>query len=173
MGEVKFIDRVAKGNEAEGYMNLWLQENGIGFFGINQSPESFANFFVDRIKRPDYFVLLQSIGILAVDTKNCELYQGSFPLGINEINKAMAFERDTRIAFWFAYLHRSENRDCWYWISALSARSVGTVKTNGKTGDDFMSIGLQHFIPIRTRHDFGLLYTSQYQSSEGGLSVCS
>lgn len=172
MEERNIATPISKGTEAEEYMNLWLQENGIGFFAIDQSPNSFANFFVDKIKRPDYFILLQSLGLLGVDTKNCELYQGSYPLSINEINKAIAFERDTRIPFWFAYLRRDKKGDCWYWISALTASSVGTVKTNSQTGDEFMSIGLKYFIHIRTRHDFGLLYTCQYQSSADGLGGC-
>ena len=103
--------------------------------------------------------------MLGVDTKNCEIFQGCYTLGVNEINKAIAFERETRIAFWFAYLHRESHSVCWHWISALTANSVGIAKTNGQTGDEFRVIGLQHFVTIRTRHDLGLLYTRQYQPS--------
>ena len=40
MGGEDITTQIAKGVEAEEYMNLWLQQNGIGFFAINQSTDS-------------------------------------------------------------------------------------------------------------------------------------
>lgn len=159
MCEQNIPSAIEKGSLGEESLNLWFQENCVSYLPIKQSADGFAQAFKDRIKRPDYLVLLESIGMIAVDAKNCTLYHGQFTLAIAELERAIAFELSTRLAFWFAFLFRGKGEYVWYWINAVRALERGAAKTNGHNGEDFLQIGLNNFVPIRTQHDLGRLIT--------------
>lgn len=108
--------RISKGLFGEEQLTEWFQTNGIGFIPVNQSPHTFANVFVASVKRPDFLVLLPSIGIIAVDAKNHQIKMGGFTIGEDELQKAIRFEMITRMPFWFAFLSKQENGITWYWI---------------------------------------------------------
>lgn len=152
-----------KGSIGEESLITWFQENGVVFFPIKQSPESFTHIFAKTGKRPDFFVLLQSLATIAVDAKNCALSNGFFTLSRKELQDALAFELNTRIAFWFSFMHIQNNQLTWYWTSALNALSTGHTRINSHTGEEFLAISLRDFVPIRTRQDFGQLLTQEHQ----------
>lgn len=58
-----------KGPEGEKRFREWLAQNKLGFVPICQQKETFATLFFGAVKRPDFLVLIDSIGIIAVDTK--------------------------------------------------------------------------------------------------------
>ncbi|MEW6427997.1 MAG: hypothetical protein AB1568_08195 [Thermodesulfobacteriota bacterium] len=154
-----------KGSIGEEILTTWFHENNIPFFPIRQSPETFAHFFINTGKRPDFFVLLQSLGTIAVDAKNCALSQGYFTITKQELMKALSFEMVTRIPLWFAFLNIQHNFASWYWISTMKAMEGGITRVNRHTGEEFFAIHLSNFIGISSSADFGQLYTCQLQSA--------
>lgn len=153
-----------KGNIGEGCLTTWFRENDIPFFPIKQSPETFAHFFARTGKRPDFFVLIPSLGTIAVDAKNCALSNGYFTIGKKEILDALSFEMSTRTAFWFAFLHIQTTMATWYWISTLKGIQAGATRINRFTGEEFLAISLSDFVPMRTRQDFGQLFADRLHS---------
>lgn len=149
-----------KGLDGEQALNKWLNDNGISYLYIDQKSETFSPLFGKALKRPDFLILLESIGLIAVDAKNYQLSGGVYTLNMeNEFQKALTFERVFRIPIWYAYLGYEDDQEVWYWISALKAIEVGEVRKNQKSGDTFLAIKLEHFEKIMCNVDLGKLYT--------------
>jgi len=154
-----------KGRSGEEDLNAWFQANGLAYLYVRQNPETFAPLFKDFLKRPDFLVLLDSIGLIAVDAKNHTRWkEGYYTLAFeSELRRVITFERLFRIPVWYAYRHEEKGKIVWYWISALKAVEVGTICESDKTGD-FLKIKLEHFEKIETNADLGKLYTQRLPS---------
>lgn len=155
-----------KGRAGEDDLNAWLQANGLSYLFVRQDQETFTPLFKGGVKRPDFLVLLDSIGLIAVDAKNHSLWDGNhYTLSLeSELRKVITFERLFRIPVWYAYRHEeTEGKVVWYWISALKAIEVGTTCESDKTGD-FLKIKLEHFEKVETNADLGKLYTQRLPS---------
>ncbi len=150
-----------KGDEGERYLNSWFQENGLTYFQINQDIESFMHTFANVMKRPDFFLLLEGLGMIAVDAKNYKLSCGYFTLNKDELHRALSYEIITKMPFWFAYLQKTESGNVWHWISGLKALDVGQKRINRKTNDEFLAISLSDFAAIRCQKDVAKLYNAQ------------
>ena len=156
-----------RGQEGEDKLNAWLRTNGLAYLYVRQSPDTFASLFPGVVKRPDFLVLLDSVGLIAVDAKNKALYRGVFTLKMeSELRRVLAFERLFRMPFWYAYFWRdpASGEVAWYWISALKAIEVGARRTERKTGEEFLAIDLAHFAEVRCNGDLGKLYTQRMPS---------
>jgi len=154
---------IEKGNEGEERLNKWFQENGLTYFQIKQDVQSFMHTFAKVMKRPDFFLLLEDVSMIAVDAKNYKLSCGYFTLNKGELHRALSYEIITKMPFWFAYLHQTETGTKWYWMSALKALEVGTVRTNSRTNEEFLALSLSDFISIQHQEDIGKLYTQRSQ----------
>lgn len=150
-----------KGEIGEAQLNAWLKSIGISYVYLDQSQKTFPDLFKGNVKRPDFFVLLESIGLIAVDAKNYTLSAGEYTLPLEtELKRVLAFERLFRIPVWYAYMGKtSATTTVWYWISALKAIEVGQVRRKKETDEDFLAIKLDHFERIEKNEDLGKLYT--------------
>mgnify|MGYP001773005245 CR=1 FL=1 len=87
----------------------WLDQKGYGYLYIDQSAQTFSEFFRGIIKRPDFLVVLNRIGIIAVDVKerNMPFDRHGAPCVTldeeEEVNKYLAFERLMRVPVWFVF----------------------------------------------------------------------
>ncbi len=161
MSQESFEKKGRKGEEA---LNRWLSRQGMSYVAVCQASETFSPLFGTDLKRPDFLVLLDSIGLIAVDAKFHEPWNGTYSLGYeDEIQRVVTFERLFRLPFWYAYMSSEEGR-LWYWVSALKALEVGKKKKRKKDGKEFLSIDLDHFLRIEDRFDFGKLYTQKMNS---------
>jgi len=150
----------AQGQHGEDRFAAWLDRNGFGYVYISQTQETFATLFHGDVKRPDFLVLLDSIGILAVDVKNYKASGGVLTLTWDtEISRVLTFERIFRLPVWYAYLQEEEAGETWYWISALKAVEAGERRVNERRGEVFLAIDLVHFETIRSGEDLGKLFT--------------
>ncbi|TAA09846.1 hypothetical protein EA658_04145 [Pseudoxanthomonas winnipegensis] len=153
-----------KGDVGESDLNAWLGQSGLSYVAICQARENFAPLFTGEIKRPDFMVLLDSIGLIAVDAKNFEVTEwdgaSCFTLSVEtELLRAVAFERMFRIPLWYAYRCEESEQLAWYWISALKAVEVGTRRV-GRHGD-FLTIELKHFARVVVPDDMARLYAQR------------
>lgn len=152
----RIIDLGKFGEEA---LAKWFSEHNLSYLSICQNPETFARLFKGAIKRPDFFLLFDSLGLIAVDAKNIAIYKDKYfalPLE-DELRRAIAFERIFRMPLWYALY--SEN--CWYWISALKAVEVGKQLQNNSTKQVFLSICKDEFVRIVTGDDLSKLYAQR------------
>lgn len=156
-------EREALRKEAEDALNEWLKSIGVSYLYVDQKIETFATLFSDALKRPDFLVLLESIGMIAVDAKNYQASGGTYTIDMDDIRKGLAFEQVFRIPVWYAYYDR-ENPECWKWISLLKAIEVGDERENGRDRRHFVAVKLNHFESISTNEDLGKLYTHRLPS---------
>lgn len=156
-----YAERVAKGLDGEMNLHTWLDAQGLAHVSICQNPESFAALFAGHAKRPDFLLLLESIGLIAIDVKNQTLSKR--PVGYTltldtELRRAIAFERLFRIPLWYVYPREENEQTVWYWISALKALEVGDKRVSANEVE-FLNIELKHFERLVTNADLGKLYT--------------
>lgn len=149
-----------QGKIGEEALNKWLSDSRLPYVSICQSRETFSQLFSKNAKRPDFFLLIQSIGLIAIDAKNQKFYEGhqNYTLNYdNELRRALMFESLFRIPLWYAYYDESENQ--WYWISALKALEKGDLRQqNGDKGESFLAIKREHFVTIKTADELSKLY---------------
>lgn len=154
-----------KGDEGESELNTWFNDNNLCYLFLSQDPKIFAALFPGAIKRPDFLVLIESVGLIAVDAKNYTCSGGVYTLELEkELVRVLTFERLFRIPVWYAYKGQDVDGPVWYWISALKALEVGQRRAKGGTKKDFLAIKLEHFAAIRTEQDMGLLYTQRHKN---------
>lgn len=151
------IDQGQLGEEA---LNRWLSQSGMSYVAICQAQETFAPLFSANVKRPDFLVLLESVGLLAVDAKNYTYSGGVYTLELEaELRRSLAFERLFRLPLWYAYYDNAAGVESWYWISALKAIEVGEVRERGRDGMKFLAIRRGDFEHISVASDLSKLYT--------------
>lgn len=161
--KIKSIE--AKGKEGEYAFNNWLNINGLSYLYVDQSVDTFSTLFKGNVKRPDFLLMLESIGMLAVDVKNYTQSQGTYTLNMeSEFLRSISFERLFRIPLWYAYKSEKNGETIWFWISALKAIEVGSMSINNDSGEKFLRIDVKHFEEIKTNHDIGKLYTHRLPS---------
>ena len=150
-----------KGDTGEAALNQWFKSQQLSYVAICQAKESFQPLFSNDVKRPDFLLLFESIGLIAVDAKNYKLNTGKYyTLPIEtELKRSVAFERLFRLPLWYAYY---DNDNSWYWISALKAVEVG--KERGKGDGRFIAIKRDQFEHIKTADDLAKLYTHRLPS---------
>ncbi len=154
-----------KGKEGEDAFNSWLNNNGLSFLYVDQSVDTFSTLFKNNVKRPDFLLMLESIGMLAVDVKNYTQSQGTYTLNMEqEFLRSLSFERLFRIPLWYAYKSEKNGETIWLWISALKAIEVGSISLNNRSGEKFLRIDVKHFEEIKTNQDIGKLYTHRLPS---------
>lgn len=155
------MDEICKLGEAgEQALNQWLKDQQLSYVAVCQAKETFSHMFIDGVKRPDFLVLFESIGLIAVDAKNYTLWKDSYSLNIEaELKKSLAFERLFRIPLWYAYYDNTGGHESWYWISALKAAEVGQERKNSDKGEKFLAIKLDEFEHISEACDLAKLYT--------------
>jgi hypothetical protein len=170
------VDTIAKGQEGEKKLRNWLDVQGLAHVSICQNPDSFAALFASDVKRPDFFLLLESVGLIAIDVKNQKQSQEGYTLTLDaELRRAIAFERLFRIPLWYAYPATEKGETVWYWISALKAIEVGQTFKRRKDQLPFLNIALQHFERLVSNADLGKLYTHRLPGAKkiSGLPLAS
>lgn len=149
-----------QGAAAEAALNKWLKENKLSYVAVCQAKDTFSPLFTGDVKRPDFLLLFESIGLIAVDVKNYKLSGGGYTLKLeDELKRSLVFERLFRIPLWYAYFDDTDGVESWYWISALKAVEVGESRSNGKTKEQFIFIKRSECEHIVEATDFAKLYT--------------
>lgn len=157
-------ERIEKGEQGEADLSKWLAASCLSYVAICQARETFAPMFTGEVKRPDFLVLLDSVGLIAVDAKNFapKEYDGQtcYTMTLeSELKRSIAFERVFRMPLWYAYRNNEDDGESWHWISALKAIEVGT-RRDGQWGP-FLSIEHSHFAHVRIPDDIAKLYTQR------------
>lgn len=151
----------ALGQDGENRFRDWLDKCGRSYVHVNQSRDTFAQLFRSgKVKRPDFIVLMDSIGLLAVDVKNRKMKADHFTLPISsELKPTLAFERIFRLPVWYAFCHTPKDGvEEWHWISALRAVESGEEHTD-KKDSSYLRIHRSNFATLQTNDDFGKLFS--------------
>jgi len=148
-------------NECENKFQEWLDHKKLPYLFIEQSPESFATFFRNITKRPDYLIVLPSIVLIAVDTKERKLHESYENYILDEkeeIIKLTSFQRIFRIPVWFAISNKESAYRTWYWISLTEILEKVPTKKSKKSGERFRAINIKDCITIGWDDGFEKLF---------------
>lgn len=85
-------DLKAKGDEAEASFRAWLNQSGVAFLYVEQSPLNVPDRLRGRIKRPDYLVGIPHAGMMAFDVKAKSTYDDHLLFEVGEVDKLACFE---------------------------------------------------------------------------------
>ncbi|QLF72068.1 hypothetical protein FE840_020750 (plasmid) [Peteryoungia desertarenae] len=118
-------DLKAKGEEAEASFRAWLNQSGVAFLYVEQSPLNVPDRLRGRIKRPDYLVGIPHAGMMAFDVKAKSAYDDHLLFEVTEVDKLACFEAFFHMTVNFACLDL-DRTDHFYWVPlrALIGRPV-------------------------------------------------
>lgn len=105
----------AKGEEAEAAFRAWLNQSGVAFLYVEQSPLNVPDRLRGRIKRPDYLVGIPHAGMLAFDVKAKSAYDDQLLFEAGEVDKLACFEAFFHMTVNFACLDL-DNPEHFYWV---------------------------------------------------------
>lgn len=147
-------ERFNKGIQGESDFKLWLERNQFSYLHVNALNTTFSTLFKKDVKKPDFILLLESIGMIAVDVKNSSPYKNSYTLSLGtDCFRSISFERIFRIPLWYAYNSEIDGQTIWLWISAIKALEVGVISKNSHTDENFIRIDLKYFNKIKSKDD--------------------
>lgn len=136
---------------AEMKFQEWLEHKRYPYVNIEQSRETFSKLFRGKVKRPDFLVLIDSVGLLAVEVKDKELYEEYETFAVDEkgeIQRLLIFERSFRIPVWFAFSNVGVGYRTWYWISLSEVLEKIPTNVSKKSGEEFRGVPIKECITI-------------------------
>jgi Holliday junction resolvase len=115
----------AKGEQAEASFRAWLNQSGVAFLYIEQSPLNVPDKLRGKIKRPDYLVGIPHAGMMAFDVKAKSAYDDLLIFDPAEVDKLARFAGYFHLTVYFACLDlESAERFFWVPLQELVARPV-------------------------------------------------
>ena len=154
---------VIQGRRAEACFLEWLQASKLPFLYVDQNQTTFSTLFPAAVKRPDFLLLLNSIGFIAIDVKYRPVKRPRFTdfrLDKDDVNLTLAFERIFRIPVWFAFCDEFKTAPSeWRWISALKALEVGAWHPRHKDQKPFLGIEVEDCVGVVELQDLGKLFS--------------
>ncbi|MFX1568996.1 MAG: hypothetical protein ACFFCV_11595 [Promethearchaeota archaeon] len=149
-------------NEVELKFQEWLDSRNYGYLFIEQSPETYASLFRNiTAKRPDFLIILPSIGLIAVDIKYGQMnenYEDFILDEKKELMKYASFERLFKIPIWLAYSNEGCRYRTWYWISLSEIQEKVPTKISGKSHEPFKAINIKDCITIGWNDNLSRLF---------------
>ena len=150
-------DIIEKGKRGEMLFTEWLDKAKLAYVSILQDEKSLATLFQGEVKRPDFIVLLDSIGVIAVDVKNCKKSNG-FTQNVDKQKRTLKFDCLFRMPVWYAFFDEDDENGPWYWVNAMKVFEVGEIRHNGIDDEDFYFIEEKHFVQITRPEDLAKLF---------------
>lgn len=105
----------AKGDLAERRFAGWLDKSVIAHVYLDQTPMSVPEHLRGEFKRPDFFVGVPGVGMIAFDVKAKSIYNGHFIFEFDEIRRMRTFARLCHMTVYFACLDPDGSAES-YWI---------------------------------------------------------
>ncbi|MFX1502135.1 MAG: hypothetical protein ACFFDH_14320 [Promethearchaeota archaeon] len=145
---------------SEQLFQQWLESRKYGYVFIEQSIDTFATFFRGITKRPDYFIVLPSIGVIAVDVKERKYYKDyqNFTINETEVRKLTSFERTFKIPVWIAISNENIGFTTWYWISLDKIVENSPIRINSFSKEEFRTIPIKNCTTIGWNDNLGKLF---------------
>ena len=152
-------------NEVELKFKEWLDKHKIPYLYINQDVNTFSSVFKDKLKRPDFMVLLPNFGFIFVDTKYKKISQdyGTYPIDTEETKKYSSLQRKFNLQVWYALSNEQLGYKTWLWIPVSKVIESGIeTKISNKSNEGFFPIPAQDFIQISDNDSIDRLFVKSF-----------
>ena len=124
----------------------WLNCNDLPFIYVEQSLETYSRHFQNKIKRPDFHIVIHGLGVIAVDVK-CQPFKKdiykTFTLGQDEYDRLQSYSQNFNIPVWIVYASRPKNIDAWHWLNIRHFEEVAELRENSKDHTSFYVIDVK------------------------------
>jgi len=149
-----------KGIKAENKFQEWLESKKLPYLYVKQTLDSMPTLFKEQgIKRPDFFILIPNIGMIAVDVKcikltgkNRDYYFNVY----NEVFPLLHFEQNFRMPTWFAITYDDSMAfKTWRWIPVSS---VAQYKITDTVNGECYFVPPQNCIEVSFNEGIGKLF---------------
>tara|TARA_Y100000034_G_scaffold57813_1_gene70547 strand:+ start:406 stop:885 length:480 start_codon:yes stop_codon:yes gene_type:complete len=152
-------------NKAEIKFKEWLDKHNIPYLYINQEINTFSSVFKNKLKRPDFMILLPNFGFIFVDVKYKEINQefGNFPIDANETKKFSSLQRKFNLQVWYVLSNEHYNYHTWFWIPISKVLESGiATRVSSKSKEDFFPIPPKEFIQISDNDSIDRLFSQSF-----------
>lgn len=106
----------AKGEQAEATFRAWLNQSGVAFLYVEQSPLNVPDKMRGKIKRPDYLVGIPYAGSTAFDVKAKSAYDDCQLFEVGEVDKLARYSAHFHVSVYFACLDL-DRPDRFHWVA--------------------------------------------------------
>lgn len=106
----------AKGEQAEAAFRAWLNQSGVAFLYVEQSPLNVPDKLRGKIKRPDYLVGIPYAGSMAFDVKAKTAYDDCLLFEVGEVDKLARYSAHFHVSVYFACLDL-DRPDRFHWVA--------------------------------------------------------
>ncbi len=164
MGVINEVDR-EKGVEAEESFKKWLNKHDIPYLYIQQDIGTFSPALKKYFGagRPDFMILVHSLGFIMVDVKYKELtlkYK-NFTLDYNALTKHLSLERNFKLPVWYVLSNKVSNYNTWYWIPVSKALERGKI-ISSQAGNKFVALIPEEFIQVAVYESLDKLFSEYF-----------
>jgi hypothetical protein len=152
-------------NQTEIEFKRWLDKNNIPYLYINQEINTFSSVFKDKLKRPDFMILIPNFGFIFVDVKNRKINQeyGNFCIDFNETQKFSSLQRLFNLQIWYVISNEDYGYKTWFWIPISKVlESNIKQKISSKSNEGFFPIPVSEFIQISDNDSIDRLFSNNF-----------
>ncbi len=152
------------GDRAELNFKNWLEKHKIPYLYINQEKETFSSVFEDKLKRPDFIILLENFGFILVDVKYKKINTdyGNFCIDFNETKKYSSLQRRFNLQIWYAISNEESDFKTWFWIPVSKVLELDKkTKTSSLSKEEFFPISAEEFIQISSNDSIDRLFSKR------------
>lgn len=152
------------GDRAELNFKNWLEKHRIPYFYINQEKETFSSVFEDKLKRPDFIILLENFGFILVDVKYKKINPdyGNFCIDFEEAKKYSSLQRRFNLQIWYAISNEESDFKTWFWIPVSKVLELDKkTKISSKSRGEFFPIPAGEFTQISFNDSIDRLFSKR------------
>jgi hypothetical protein len=139
------------GRIAEEKFMKWLDEAGLPYIYLDQTPKTLPAVFRKITKRPDFIVKVTNEQTISVDVKYRTIDPKYKNFGIDEENDILrlkSFEDIFGIPVWFAVCSCEGDFLTWYWIKLDKIILEVPLVVNGTTNKPFRCISIKKTLKV-------------------------
>lgn len=158
-------DKIKRGKEAEERFQEWLNQHNISYLYINQDQETFATVFKENLKRPDFLILIPSLGLIMVDVKYKNINQKYEDLAIDaqDIKKYSKLQRTFNLPIWFALSNENVAFKTWFWIPLPKVLEEGIPRFQSSLSNmDYYAVPLKEFTQVSERDSLYRIFEGSF-----------
>ena len=154
-----------KGEKAELEFKKWLDKNKINHLYIKQDLKSFPKSFENTLRRPDFIIMLENIGMIMVEVRRRSIYPryNTIPIDTEDLKKYIRFQSKFNIPIWYAVSNEQLNYKTWFWIPMSKIAELETpMLHSSKSKQNFIPISLDKFSRIEYNEHIGKIFSKNF-----------
>jgi len=158
-------EKLKRGKEAEEKFKEWLDKHNISYLYIQQDENTFASVFKNNLKRPDFLILIPSLGLMMVDVKYKNLNPKYEDLAIDayDIKRYSRLQRTFNLPIWFVLSNENVAFKTWFWIPLPKVLEEGMPRfRSSKSKMDYYAVPLKHFVQVSDRDSLHRIFEGSF-----------